>query len=200
MGWNCWEWRRSIRSAVNTGSGTVEADHGVMPVPTPATALLLAGKPAYARGPETELTTPTGAAILAGLGKGFGPMPSMVIERSGFGAGTKDFPGMANMVRVLVGEGSGAKESVTVTVIEANIDDSTPEVLGYAMERLLEAGALDVTLSAGGDEEAAPGRRGCEVIAAPEDRERLAALVMAETVDAGSANVGRRAARGGASS
>jgi len=167
-------------SPVNTGSGTVEADHGVMPVPTPATALLLAGKPAYARGPETELTTPTGAAILAGLGKGFGPMPSMVIERSGFGAGTKEFPGMANMVRVLVGEGSGAKESVRVTVIEANIDDSTPEVLGYAMERLPEAGALDVTLSPAAMKKQRLASR-LEVIAALEDRERLASLVMAET-------------------
>ncbi|NWF84247.1 MAG: nickel pincer cofactor biosynthesis protein LarC [Bryobacteraceae bacterium] len=167
-------------SAVNTGSGTVEADHGVMPVPTPATALLLAGKPCYARGPETELTTPTGAAILAGLAKGFGPMPAMSIERSGFGAGTKEFPGMANMVRVLVGERSGAPESVTVTVIEANIDDSTPEVLGYAMERLLAAGALDVTMSALMMKKQRPGVR-LEAICAPEDRERLAGLLMAET-------------------
>jgi hypothetical protein len=167
-------------SPVNTGSGTIEADHGVMPVPTPATALLLAGKPAYARGPETELTTPTGAAILAGLGKGFGPMPAMEIERSGFGAGSKDFPMMANMVRVLIGRATAAPEKVAVTIIEANIDDSTPEVLGYAMERLLEAGALDVTMSPLVMKKQRPGVR-MEVIAAPEARERLAALLMAET-------------------
>ncbi len=167
-------------SPVNTGSGTIEADHGVMPVPTPATALLLAGKPAYARGPETELTTPTGAAILAGLGKGFGPMPAMEIERSGFGAGTKDFPMMANMVRVLIGRATAAPETVAVTIIEANIDDSTPEVLGYAMERLLEAGALDVTMSPLVMKKQRPGVR-MEVISAPEDRERLASVLMSET-------------------
>lgn len=167
-------------SPVNTGSGTIEADHGVMPVPTPATALLLAGKPAYARGPETELTTPTGAAILAGLAKGFGPMPPMAIERSGFGAGSKDFPAMANMVRVLIGRATSAPESVTVTVLEANIDDSTPEVLGYAMERLLDAGALDVTMSPLVMKKQRPGVR-MEVISAPENRERLAEILMSET-------------------
>ncbi len=118
----------------------------MMPVPTPATALLLRDKPVYARGPETELTTPTGAALMAGLATHFGPMPAMRIANSGFGAGTKDFPGMANVVRVLVGEESGAPETTAVAILEANIDDATPEVLGYAMERLLEAGALDVTL------------------------------------------------------
>lgn len=167
-------------SPVNTGSGTIEADHGVMPVPTPATALLLAGKPAYARGPETELTTPTGAAILAGLGKGFGPMPPMEIERSGFGAGSKDFPMMANMVRVLIGRATSASEKVAVTMIEANIDDSTPEVLGYAMERLLDAGALDVTMSPLVMKKQRPGVR-MEVLAAPEQRERLASILMSET-------------------
>lgn len=171
-------------SPVNTGSGTIEADHGVMPVPTPATALLLAGKPAYACGPETELTTPTGAAILAGLGKRFGPMPAMEIERSGFGAGSKDFPTMANMVRVLIGRASSAPENVTVTILEANIDDSTPEVLGYAMERLLEAGALDVTMCPLVMKKQRPGVR-IEVIAAPERREQMASILMAETTTLG---------------
>lgn len=171
-------------SRVNTGSGTVEAEHGVMPVPTPATALLLKGVPVYARGPETELTTPTGAAILAALCRGFGPMPAMTIERSGFGAGTRDFPGMANVLRVLVGQTSGARESVTVAVLEANIDDSTPELLGHAMDKLLEAGALDVTLEPVYMKKQRPGVR-ISVLAAPEDQEKMAALLLEETTTIG---------------
>lgn len=171
-------------SRVNTGSGTVAAEHGVMPVPTPATALLLKGVPVYARGPETELTTPTGAAILAALCRGFGAMPAMTIERSGFGAGAQDFPGMANVLRVLVGPRSGAREAVTVAVLEANIDDSTPELLGHAMERLLEAGALDVTLEPVYMKKQRPGVR-ISVLAAPEDQEKMAALLLEETTTVG---------------
>ncbi len=171
-------------SKVNTGSGTVEADHGVMPVPAPAAALLLEGVPAYARGPETELTTPTGAAILAALSKGYGAMPPMTVERSGFGAGSKDFPMMANVLRVLIGQAGGALETTLVSVIEANIDDAQPEWLGHAMDRLLEAGALDVTLEPVYMKKQRPGVR-MAVIAAPEARERLAALLFEETTTLG---------------
>ncbi len=171
-------------SKVNTGSGTVEADHGVMPVPTPATALLLKGVPVYARGPETELTTPTGAAILAALARGFGALPPMTLERSGFGAGTKEFPMMANVLRVLVGTAGGAKEAALVSVIEANLDDATPELLGHAMERLLEAGALDVTLEPVYMKKQRPGVR-LSVIADPAAQERLAALLFEETTTLG---------------
>lgn len=171
-------------SKVNTGSGTVEADHGVMPVPTPATALLLKGVPVYARGPETELTTPTGAAILSALAQGFGALPPMTIERSGFGAGTKDFPAVANVLRVLVGTEGGAKEAAVVTVIEANLDDATPELLGHAMERLLEAGALDVTLEPVHMKKQRPGVR-LSVISDPAAQERLAALLFEETTTLG---------------
>lgn len=167
-------------SAINTGSGTVEADHGVMPVPTPATALLLRDKPVYARGPETELTTPTGAAIAAALGAGFGPAPAMRIARMGFGAGTKDFAGQANMLRVLVGELTGAGEATRIRVLEANVDDSTPEVLGYAMDRLLAEGALDVTLQPVYMKKQRPGTL-VQVLARPEDQERLAAVLLRET-------------------
>lgn len=167
-------------SAINTGSGTVEADHGVMPVPTPATALLLAGKPVYASGPVTELTTPTGAAIAAALGAGFGAPPAMAIERTGFGSGTKEFPGQANLLRVLIGERSGASEATVIRVLEANVDDSTPEVLGYAMERLLAEGALDVTLQPVYMKKQRPGTL-VQVLAKPEDQERLAAVLLRET-------------------
>jgi len=171
-------------SAINTGSGTVEADHGVMSVPTPATALLLRGKPVYARGPETELTTPTGAAIVAALGAGFGAMPPMRVAAQGFGAGTKEFPGMANVLRVLIGESSAAAESTTVCVLEANIDDCSPQVLGYAMERLLEAGALDVTLTPLVMKKQRPGHL-LRVIATPESRETLASIIFKETTTLG---------------
>jgi uncharacterized protein (TIGR00299 family) protein len=171
-------------SAINTGSGTVEADHGVMPVPTPATALLLKDKPVYASGPATELTTPTGAALMAALASHFGPMPALRLEATGFGAGTKDFPGMANLVRVLIGEDSGAPESTSVSVIEANIDDATPELLAWAMERLLQAGALDVTLQPVFMKK---GRAATclQVIATKEQQETLAALLLRETTTLG---------------
>ena len=167
-------------SPVNTGSGTVECDHGTMPVPAPATAILLLGKPVYARGPETELTTPTGAAIVAALAESFGAMPAMTVEKTGFGAGTKDFPSLANVVRVLIGESSGATESTTISVLEANIDDSTPQVLGYAMERLFDAGALDVTLTSLLMKKQRPGVL-LRVLARPEEQEMLVAIVMRET-------------------
>ena len=169
-----------VCSPVNVGSGTVRAEHGVLPVPAPATALLLNGAPVYSRGPAVELTTPTGAAVAATLSQRFGPLPPMRISRTGFGAGTRDFPEHANVLRVILGEPTGADESLSVAVIEANIDDLNPQVLAYAMEKLLEFGALDVSLQ--------PilmkkGRAGhlLRVIARPEDREALAQIVFSET-------------------
>jgi hypothetical protein len=167
-------------SAINVGGGTASTEHGLLPVPAPATAALLEGKPVYSRGPLVELTTPTGAAIATTLAVSFGPLPPMRIAAAGYGAGTKEFKEQANVLRVLVGEASGAAEANTVAVIEANIDDSTPETLGFAMERLLEAGALDVTLAPAQMKKNRPGVV-LGVIARPEDRERLASLIFAET-------------------
>ena len=171
-------------SPINVGSGTVETDHGTLPVPAPATAVLLINKPVYSKGPEMELTTPTGAAIVAALAAGFGSMPAMTMERTGFGAGTKEFPMQANVLRAVIGERTTAVESTTVTVIEANIDDSTPQMLGYAMDRLFAAGALDVTIQ--------PllmkkNRQGSllSVIARPEEREVLARIILEETTTLG---------------
>ena len=171
-------------SALNVGSGTVTADHGVMPVPTPATARLLEGIPIYSSGPIFELTTPTGAALAATLATHFGVLPAMKISATGYGAGTKDFPTQANVLRAVIGYTQAVTESETVAVIEANIDDSTPQMLGYAMDRLFESGALDVTLQ--------PllmkkNRQGTllTVIAKPEDRDGLSAILMAETTTIG---------------
>ena len=171
-------------SAVNVGSGTVKTEHGVLPVPAPATSELLAGKPIYARGPSVELTTPTGAAIVTALATEFGALPPMRVIASGYGAGDHDFHEHANVLRVLIGETSGAAESTTVAVLEANIDDSTPQVLGYAMERLLEAGALDVTLAPVQMKKGRPGTI-LSVIARPEHRETLSRLIFEETTTLG---------------
>jgi uncharacterized protein (TIGR00299 family) protein len=167
-------------SALNVGSGTVKTEHGILPIPAPATAELLTGKPVYSRGPVFELTTPTGAAIATTLARDFGPLPPMRITATGYGAGDKDFPEQANVLRVIIGESSDARESTTVAVLEANIDDSSPQVLGYAMERLLEAGALDVTLEYALMKKNRPGTL-VRVIAKPEDRETLAQMMFAET-------------------
>jgi pyridinium-3,5-bisthiocarboxylic acid mononucleotide nickel chelatase len=167
-------------SAINTGSGTVQTEHGILPVPAPATAALLEGKPIYARGPALELTTPTGAAIVATLAKSFGTLPAMRLNAIGYGAGDRDFAEQPNVLRVLSGEASRATEAALVSVLEANIDDSSPQVLGYALERLMDAGALDASLSPLQMKKNRPGSL-LRVIARPEDQERLAQIVFAET-------------------
>jgi len=169
-----------VCSPVNVGSGTVKTEHGMLPVPAPATALLLKGAPVYSRGPALELTTPTGAAVAVTLAQSFGVLPPMKVERIGYGAGGYDFPEQANVLRILVGQPTGAGEALTVSVIEANLDDLNPQVLAYATERLLNSGALDVTLE---PVVMKKGRSGTllRVIARPEDREALAQLVFAET-------------------
>ena len=171
-------------SPINVGSGTVETDHGTLPVPAPATAELLVNKPVYSKGPEMELTTPTGAAIVSALAAGFGSMPAMTIESTGFGAGTKEFPMQANVLRAVIGARTAAVESTTVTVIEANIDDSTPQVLGYAMDRLFAAGALDVTIQPLLMKKNRPGSL-LSVIANPAHQEALAKIILEETTTLG---------------
>jgi uncharacterized protein (TIGR00299 family) protein len=171
-------------SPVNVGSGTVNTEHGVLPVPAPATARLLLGKPVYSRGPAVELTTPTGAAVVAALAAGFGAMPPMRIRSIGYGAGDRDFTEHANVVRVTIGEASGAVEATTVTVIEANVDDASPQLIGYAMELLLEAGALDAVIIPAQMKKGRPGVL-IQVIAENEKREELAAILFRETTTLG---------------
>jgi hypothetical protein len=167
-------------SAINTGSGTVKTEHGVLPAPAPATAALLAGKPLYARGPEVELTTPTGAAVAVTLASAFGPLPAMTLLAVGYGAGDHDFPDCANVLRVMIGRARGAVEAAVVSVLEANIDDASPQVLAYAMERLIEAGALDVSFTPAFMKKNRPGTL-FRVIARPEDQETMAELLLRET-------------------
>lgn len=175
---------RVVCSPLNLGSGTAKAAHGVMPVPAPATASLVKGLPTYSDGPAVELTTPTGAAIAATVAESFGKMPAMTIDAVGYGAGDRDFPDRANMLRVLIGEAAAATEATEVWVIEANIDDMSPEIAGYARERLLAEGALDVVLTPVFMKKDRPGYT-LSVIAKPEDRTRLGDVVFAETTTLG---------------
>jgi pyridinium-3,5-bisthiocarboxylic acid mononucleotide nickel chelatase len=137
---------RVVCSPIPTGSGTVTCQHGVMPVPAPATAHLLRGVPLAACDEKGELTTPTAAAILTTLADGFGPIPGLTLERVGYGAGTREGESRPNLLRVLIGEAveAAGAEIDEVMVLETNLDDATPQMIGHCMERLLDAGALDV--------------------------------------------------------
>jgi uncharacterized protein (TIGR00299 family) protein len=133
---------------VPTGSGTVKCAHGIMPVPTPGTAELLKGVPLAPSTIKTELTTPTGAAILTTVVSEYTATPAMTIERIGHGSGTKDFLEQPNILRLMVGTANPDRkvegETDTVAVLETNLDDISPEIVGFAIERLFAAGALDV--------------------------------------------------------
>lgn len=136
--------QRVLASPVNVGAGFVRAAHGVLPVPPPATAELLKGAPTYARGQDGELTTPTGAALLATLAEAFGPLPALCVEQIGYGAGSKDLPHAPNLLRVFIGEDNTRGDADLITVLEANLDDMNPEWFEYAQEQLFAQGALDV--------------------------------------------------------
>ena len=145
---------RVLASPVHVGSGTVKCAHGILPVPAPATAVLLEGIPIWSGEIRGELCTPTGAALLRHFVSGFGPMPTLRIEKIGYGTGHKDFP-QANLLRVLLGEeGPGGD---TVLELSCNLDDCSGEELGYAQEALWKLGALDVTTTAIGMKKNRPG-------------------------------------------
>jgi uncharacterized protein (TIGR00299 family) protein len=136
-----------IVSPLNVGGGTVQCAHGVLPVPAPATLELLRGSPIYSTDIQAELVTPTGAAIVSTLATRFAAFPALRVEKIGYGAGTRDFPGQPNVVRLSIGEAqsevSADRAQETITVLETNLDDSNPQVFAYVMDRLFEQGALD---------------------------------------------------------
>jgi uncharacterized protein (TIGR00299 family) protein len=178
-----------ICSALNVGGGTVKCAHGTFPVPAPATVELLKDAPVYSSGLQAELVTPTGAAIVKTLASRFAAFPEMKIEKSGYGAGSRDFPGHPNVVRLTVGEVAstalGAKTaSETITVLEANLDDLNPQVFGYVMERLLEEGALDAFGMPVQMKKNRPGTL-LTVLCKPEDASKLAHLIFTETTTLG---------------
>ena len=136
-----------MASAINVGSGTIQSAHGVLPVPAPATVELLAGIPVYQAGAQFELATPTGAVIISTLGSSFGPMPLMKVDRVSYGAGGHEFPGMPNVLRLMIGQPVADYKEDTSIVIETNIDDMNPQVYDYLIEKLMQQGAHDVYLT-----------------------------------------------------
>jgi len=177
-----------ICSPLNLGGGTVVCAHGRLPVPALATVELLKGAPVYSSGIEAELVTPTGAAIVKALATRFAPFPEMQIEKAGYGAGSRDFPGHPNLLRLTIGEGAlalAAKTAMeTITVLEANLDDLNPQVCGYVMDRLLAEGALDAFLMPVQMKKNRPGML-LTVLSKPEGAAKLTQLIFSETTTLG---------------
>lgn len=202
---------RVSASALHLGSGFVRCSHGLYPVPAPATANLVAGVPVYSSAAKGELTTPTGAAIITSLAQQFGPLPPMVIDKVGYGAGTRDreFPnvlrgylgefisptspvpgGVNRVVRAPFPEQHQAPEGQSgyhegeATVIEANIDDMNPQLFEYLLERLLEAGALDVAMIPVQMKKSRPGTI-LHVLASPGSVDDLLTIIFSESTTIG---------------
>lgn len=135
-------------SALNTGEGLINCEHGTIPIPAPATLKLLEGIPCYSSGTKNELTTPTGAAFIGYYGSKFGSLPKMNIMKSGYGAGSHEIKEIPNLLRVVLGEVLIPSKIITMKVIETNIDDMNPEFYDHIMSQLLIAGAADVFLTA----------------------------------------------------
>ena len=178
-----------ICSPLNVGGGIVTCAHGTFPVPAPATVELLKDAPVYSSGLQAELVTPTGAAIVKTLASRFAVFPEMKIEKSGYGAGSRDFPGHPNVARLTIGESASnalAAEtaSETVAVLEANLDDLNPQVFGYVMDRLFEEGALDAFAMPVQMKKNRPGTL-LTVLCKPEDASRLTQLIFSETTTLG---------------
>ena len=187
-------------SPLNVGGGTAKMAHGVLPVPAPATARLLMGKPTYSNGVQRELVTPTGAAIVATLCDSFGAQAEMSVSAIGYGAGTADIEGQPNVLRIMVGEEvsaakgeeKGAQAGVPVllgfdeeiAVIEANLDDMNPQIYGYFLEKSLAAGALDVYTTPVQMKKNRPGTL-LTVLCKPQDTNALMSLIFAETTTFG---------------
>lgn len=170
-----------IASPVHTGSGHVHCAHGILPVPAPATAMILQGIPSYSAGVKGELCTPTGAALLKHFANRFGDRPVMTVSAIGYGMGKKDFD-QANCVRAFLGESEGVRKMITK--LECNLDDMTGEDIGFATEQLLAAGARDVFTQPIQMKKNRPGSL-LSVICMPEDADRLARVMMKHTTTLG---------------
>jgi pyridinium-3,5-bisthiocarboxylic acid mononucleotide nickel chelatase len=174
-------------SALNVGGGTVKMAHGILPVPAPATANLLQGKPTYSSGIQRELVTPTGAAIVSALCDSFGPQPPMSVSAIGYGAGAADLEGQPNVLRLMIGEAAeitAAGFDEEIAVIEANLDDMNPQIYGYFLEKALAGGALDVYTTPVQMKKNRPGTL-LTVLCKPEDTNSLMSLIFAETTTFG---------------
>ena len=170
-----------VASPVHVGSGHVHCMHGILPVPAPATALILSGIPTYGGQVQGELCTPTGAALLKHFVSRFGDRPVMAAEAIGYGMGKKDFE-RANCLRAFLGSSEGEREEITR--LECNLDDMTGEDIGFAMEQLFKAGARDVYTQSIGMKKSRPGVL-LSVICLPQDADQLAAVMMQHTTTLG---------------
>ncbi len=148
IGWDLLDVDRIYCSPIPTGTGFVEIAHGRCSIPAPATAEILRGIPLAASDVPYELTTPTGAAIVATLVDEYGPLPSMKIEQIGYGCGTREIDTQANLLRLIVGERAEVSPLETAWVLETNVDDVSGEVVGHTVQLLLEKGAFDVYTTA----------------------------------------------------
>ena len=166
-------------SPLNVGSGSVSFSHGTFAVPAPATLELLKGIQVYSAGPEAELVTPTGAAIITSLAE-FRQRPLMKVLKTGYGAGRQNLGALANFLRLTIGETAGEPEKDTVAVIECNIDDANPQIYDVLMEKLFKAGALDVSLCPVIMKKNRPGILLC-VISEPSKSEEMSELILNET-------------------
>jgi uncharacterized protein (TIGR00299 family) protein len=177
-----------VASPLNVGGGTVEIAHGTFPVPAPATVKLLTGVPVYSTGAQMELVTPTGALLVSEYAKNYGPMPAMTLAAAGYGAGTKDRPGVPNVVRVVIGERTAdsvvASGGPGVLKIECEIDDMSPQLFGPVTERLFAAGALDVFLTAVQMKKGRPGTL-LTALTPADRREAICDLLFRETTTIG---------------
>jgi uncharacterized protein (TIGR00299 family) protein len=172
-----------MASPLNVGGGFVHCEHGRLPVPAPATAHLLRGVPIYSDG-DSELVTPTGALVLAAYATAFGALPPMTIDRVGYGAGDRDPAHRPNVLRLLVGEMASGGRHERLGVLQCEIDDMNPQIFGSLMDRLFEAGALDVFYQPVQMKKNRPGTL-VTVLAPPPLRDALTTILFAESTSIG---------------
>jgi uncharacterized protein (TIGR00299 family) protein len=173
-----------VCSPLNVGGGMVHSAHGVFPVPAPATVKLLEGVPIYGGTIQQELVTPTGALIASSYASSFGAIPPMMVERIGYGAGGRDIPDTPNVLRILVGQAAERSPGDRVTVLECEIDDMNPQIFGSLMDKLYDAGALEVFYIPVQMKKNRPGTL-LTVIVPPAIRPTIADLVFRETTTIG---------------
>ncbi|MCG6553411.1 MAG: nickel pincer cofactor biosynthesis protein LarC [Candidatus Magnetominusculus sp. LBB02] len=179
--------KKIVCSSINVGGGSVISAHGMLPVPAPATAHLLKGLPVYSSGVNYELATPTGAAIMKAMASELGPLPEMAVDVIGTGAGGRDIAGAPNILRMFIGRTAsigGNAQADDVFIVETNIDDMSPELYGYVMDKLFQAGALDVYITPIIMKKCRPAAM-LTTIAAPGDIEPLTQIILQETSSIG---------------
>ncbi len=184
IGWTLLGIDRACASPIPTGGGFIEIAHGRCSVPAPATGELLKGIPLARSNVEAELTTPTGAAIIATLVSEFGPLPPMTVDAIGYGAGQRDLAGQANLLRLVVGQTNDTEETDRIWVVETNLDDISGELIGYCASQLWEAGALDVYTTAIQMKKNRPGVK-LTALCGAADLQRVEAILFQETTTLG---------------